>query len=104
MSYSLYRDKQSGQITLHVSSEHQLLKSYIESEVQEDVSFINLLIDKLKNTPPSSYELTGNSHAILITDTSFEIENHYIENEILTGPKVELIDLLEDLKKLLGST
>ena len=101
MIYNLERDTVTGEVRLEAEDEFQALKSFIGSELQEDVSLINLLLNKLRESPLKAYELSGNSHTIVIVGENFEIENHYAEDECLRGLNSDLIELLEKLKILL---
>lgn len=101
MIYNLYRDATTGKIVFESDPRFSSLKSFVESELQEDIAFIDLLRLKLKTTTISPSEITGNSHTILINQTSFQIENLYEDREPLSGDNKDLIKLLEALKNLL---
>ncbi len=101
MTFTLYRGTKTGQIVFDAPPGFEILKSFVESELQEDVSFINLLLSKLEKTTNSTSEITGNSHSIVISQSSFQIENLYEDEEPFTGKNKDLTKLLEALKDLL---
>ena len=102
MTYNLHRDATTGKIVFEADPVFSILKSFVESELQEDIAFIDLLRLKLKAPTNLPSEITGNSHTILIDKTSFQIENLYDDQEPLSGDNKDLLDLLETLKSLIA--
>ena len=102
MIYNLYRDATTGKIVFEANPTFSSLKSFVESELQEDIAFIDLLRRKLNSPTISPSEITGNSHTILIGQTSFQIENLYDDQEPFSGDNKDLLDLLDTLKSLIA--
>ncbi len=86
---------------IHCDEEAQCLKDFIETELLQDIAYIDHLLDQLNKPEMGTFEILGNSYTLIVKDNKFVIENQYDDEERMTGDLPFFINTLENLRKIL---
>ncbi|MEH6477509.1 MAG: hypothetical protein V7727_17585 [Sneathiella sp.] len=91
----------SNDIVFQCDEDGEILRSFLESELQEDLVHTSKLLARCKSPNILDFEITGNAYTLLINRQKFKIENQFDETEQLAGKRDKLIDILENWEALL---
>lgn len=84
--------------------EAQILKDFIETELQQDIAFTDHLLNQLNIPERGIFEISGNSFTLTVKNNRFSIDNLYCEEERIRGDLSFFIETLELWKKALTTT
>mgnify|MGYP000004304891 CR=1 FL=1 len=93
----------NNDILFHCDEDGEILRRFLESELQEDLVYTSKLLADCKSKDTVVSEITGNAYTLLINKQKFKIENQFDETEQLVGKRDYLIEILENWKALLLS-
>lgn len=87
---------------IHCDEEAQILKDFIETELQQDITYTDHLLDQLNKPELGMFEISGNSYILTVENNKFIIENQYCEEERMRGDLPFFINTLKSWRKILS--
>lgn len=93
----------NNDVIFHCDEDGEILRSFLESELQEDLVHTSNLLARCKSQGTAYFEITGNAYTLLINNDNFSIENQFDETESITGERTYLNEILENWEALLHS-
>ncbi len=103
MRVSIIKDTGCDNPTLTADAEGEIVKAFIEAELQADPAYAALLHQRLADPKNSPFEISGNLFNLTLSKTRFEIENLFDEAENVKGERSFLADLIEQWMTALGN-
>ncbi|WP_169568958.1 YacL family protein [Sneathiella limimaris] len=99
MNYEILKDEETGLYRLEIDAAFNVLKSYLESEIQQDMVLCKLLQNRISSASLSSFNLSGNLYDITLKQAKITISNQFDETDSLTLDSEAFLKLLEDWSK-----
>ena len=65
------------------------MQNFLQSEIQQDLALANFLMEAI-DQKQEFFEFTGNSHHLIVNRSDFEIQNLFVECEIVKGKTIAL--------------
>jgi len=103
MLCKIERDPDSGEITFDCDEEGRTLQSFLETDLQEDLTHTEYLLILCRSENNLNVESTGNSYSLLLNRNNFKIESLYDSREVIEGRRSYLLEILENWKASLSN-
>jgi hypothetical protein len=101
---SIKADPDTGLYKSKITPSNRLLEEFLESEVQEDMAFIQYLREAIKRLDKISFEINGNAHCLKLTTSDYTVSPlHENENDLSSGPLDDFIYFLNEWEKALST-
>ena len=101
-SILILTDPDTGLINCKIVPKNNLMEEFLESEIQEDIAFVEYLRKAIEELDENGFEINGNAHCLRLTTTDYSVSRlHENVDDVSSGRLDDFTYFLVEWEKAL---